>query len=143
MLQHNTQLWKEKYQKKEEKKKRNNKNIIWAVYINRIEKRREKNREEDENPIMSEQENHSKKEKKEWESRRQMGLYPLPRRSEPKAPHSSDYASYSNLYPNDVTPTPASISVDAATTMPPEFNPFIYPNPAPRVSWFSSLWVEF
>lgn len=54
--------------------------------------------------------------------------------SEPKAPpHSSDYAPYPKLDPNEVTPPPpAPISGDAATTMPPEFNPYVSPSPAPK-----------
>ncbi|KAJ0233743.1 GEM-like protein 1 [Hirschfeldia incana] len=56
--------------------------------------------------------------------------------SEPKAPHSSDYAPYPKLDPNDVTPPPppppAPISSNAATTMPPEFNPYVSPSPVPK-----------
>lgn len=48
----------------------------------------------------------------------------------PKAPHSSDYAPYPKLDPNDVAPPPPPISDDASTTMLPEFNPYISPSPA-------------
>ncbi|KAH0926441.1 hypothetical protein HID58_018697, partial [Brassica napus] len=54
----------------------------------------------------------------------------------PKAPHSSDYAPYPKLDPNDVAPPPPPISDDASTTMLPEFNPYISPSPArKRHAW--------
>ncbi|CAN6820365.1 unnamed protein product [Brassica oleracea] len=43
-----------------------------------------------------------------------------PAASEPKAPHSSDYAPYPKLDPNDVAPPPPPIFDDAATTMLPD-----------------------
>ncbi|KAK4368708.1 hypothetical protein RND71_012500 [Anisodus tanguticus] len=49
--------------------------------------------------------------------------------------HSSDYAPYPKLDPNDVTPVsvsggPAPISSSDATTMPTESNPYVTPDPA-------------
>ncbi|KAG2299678.1 hypothetical protein Bca52824_036150 [Brassica carinata] len=38
------------------------------------------------------------------------------------------------LDPNDVTPPQPPISVDAVTTIPPEFNPYVSPSPAPKSS---------
>ncbi|CAN8313452.1 unnamed protein product [Cochlearia groenlandica] len=57
-----------------------------------------------------------------------------PSPSDPKPPHSSDYAPYPKLDPNDVSPPPPPhpISGDTATTMPPEFNPYVSPSPAPK-----------
>ncbi|KAI6689253.1 hypothetical protein NL676_026081 [Syzygium grande] len=56
-------------------------------------------------------------------------------------PHSSDYAPYPKLDPNDVSPPPpaavpgdaprAPITGSAATSMPAESNPYIAPAPAP------------
>ncbi|WZY94504.1 hypothetical protein YC2023_066833 [Brassica napus] len=81
---------------------------------------RRKNREEDENPIISEQENHDGNR-----------VCTPPPALEPKTPHSFDYAPCPKLYPKDVILPPlAAISVDAATTMQPEFNPYVSPSPA-------------
>ncbi|KAG2297764.1 hypothetical protein Bca52824_034236 [Brassica carinata] len=55
-----------------------------------------------------------------------------PSASEPKTPHSSDNAPNPKLDPNDVTPPPSPISGNAATTMPPEFNPYVFPSPVPK-----------
>lgn len=62
-----------------------------------------------------------------------------PSESEKQQPHSSDYAPYPKLDPNDVTPPPqnwtnlatgpAPINESAATTMPPESNPYVSPSP--------------
>lgn len=69
-------------------------------------------------------------------------------------PHSSDYAPYPKLDPNDVAPPPenwssvsigqrsndgpgpgpASINTSAATTMPSESNPYVSPSPVPASS---------
>ncbi|KAJ0024851.1 hypothetical protein Pint_08427 [Pistacia integerrima] len=58
--------------------------------------------------------------------------------------HSSDYAPYPKLDPNDVAPPPhnwtnvsvgpAPINETAATAMPPESNPYVSPSPVPASS---------
>lgn len=68
------------------------------------------------------------------------GRIPTPASSEPKAPHSSDYAPYPKLDPNEATPPPAApISGDPATTMPPEFNPYVSPSPVPKSELLFSI----
>ncbi|XP_056863449.1 GEM-like protein 1 [Raphanus sativus] len=57
--------------------------------------------------------------------------------SDPIAPHSSDYARYPRLEPNGVTPPLPPISCDAPTTMPPKFNPYVSPSPAPKYTMAS------
>ncbi|KAH7567693.1 hypothetical protein JRO89_XS07G0122700 [Xanthoceras sorbifolium] len=64
--------------------------------------------------------------------------------SDSDQPHSSDYAPYPRLDPNDVAPSPenwssvpvgpAPINESAATTMPPESNPYVSPSPVPQSS---------
>ncbi|TXG52706.1 hypothetical protein EZV62_021875 [Acer yangbiense] len=59
-------------------------------------------------------------------------------------PYSSDYAPYPTIDPKDVAPPPenwasvpvgpAPINESAATTMPPESNPYVSPSPAPQSS---------
>ncbi|XP_010538166.1 PREDICTED: GEM-like protein 1 [Tarenaya hassleriana] len=77
----------------------------------------------------------------EHESHGTKSSNPTPSESKPPppAPHSSDYAPYPTLDPNDVTPPPrdwssgtAPISGYAATTMPPESNPYVSPSPVPK-----------
>ncbi|XP_006305491.2 GEM-like protein 1 [Capsella rubella] len=46
--------------------------------------------------------------------------------------HSSEYAPYPKLDTTDVTPPPPSQPIPAATTMPPESNPYVSPAPVPR-----------
>ncbi|KAL0855279.1 hypothetical protein Bca101_060432 [Brassica carinata] len=63
------------------------------------------------------------------ESRWQPDLYSC--RIGSQTPHSSDHAHYPK--PNDATPSPpALIFGGSATTMPPEFNPYVSPSPAPK-----------
>lgn len=59
--------------------------------------------------------------------------------SPPPNLHSSDYAPYPKLDPNDVAPPPenwgpAPINQSAATTMPSESNPYVSPTPVPNSS---------
>ncbi|KAF3606145.1 hypothetical protein DY000_02050472 [Brassica cretica] len=61
--------------------------------------------------------------------------------SETKAPHSSDYAPYPRLNPNNITPPlHAPISGAAATTMLPEFKPYVPPSPAPNKLDSKRMW---
>uniref|UniRef100_A0A7C9CWN0 GRAM domain-containing protein n=1 Tax=Opuntia streptacantha TaxID=393608 RepID=A0A7C9CWN0_OPUST len=50
--------------------------------------------------------------------------------------HASDYAPYPKLDPNDLAPPPDPLLSQprAATTMPPESNPYVSPAPAPKSS---------
>ncbi|KAL7208191.1 hypothetical protein ACSBR1_030025 [Camellia fascicularis] len=55
--------------------------------------------------------------------------------------HSSEYAPYPKLDPNDVAP-PAhdwTTSGNSATTMPPEFNPYLTPSPVPDSSMKNTM----
>lgn len=56
----------------------------------------------------------------------------------PSESHSSDYAPYPKLDPNDVAPPSdpprAAAAAASATTMPPESNPYVSPSPAPKSS---------
>ncbi|KAF2537076.1 hypothetical protein F2Q68_00019985 [Brassica cretica] len=56
-----------------------------------------------------------------------------------QTPHSSDYALYPKLDPNDATPPPAPNFSGAATSMPPEFSPYVSPSPTPKNELFSFL----
>lgn len=65
---------------------------------------------------------------------------PVPDPKRDEAPHTSDYAPYPKLDPNDVAPPPppvpgeaprAPISGSAATSMPTESNPYVAPAPVP------------
>ena len=83
------------------------------------------NREEDENQIMNKQENHGG--------------------NQISTPAASDLKAFTplttlfTLDPNDVTPPPAPIFGDAATTMPSEFNPYLSPSPVPKNELFVIL----
>ncbi|XP_010499322.1 PREDICTED: GEM-like protein 1 [Camelina sativa] len=50
----------------------------------------------------------------------------------PPPSHSSDYAPYPKLDPTDVNPPPSQPIPAAATTMPPESNPYVSPAPVPK-----------
>lgn len=52
-------------------------------------------------------------------------------KKQPEGEHSSDYAPYPTLSPEDVEPPPpSSAPAHHATTMPPESNPYVTPAPA-------------